>query len=856
MRSITLLLLFSICMDAASQDVALVPFGSSWKYLDNGSNQGTAWRASGFNDAAWASGPGQLGYGDGDEATVVSYGPSSTAKYITTYFRKTISIPSVNAYAGYGLHIKRDDGVVVYINGTEVLRQNLNEGTISYTTLAYQSVATAEEGQIVELILFPTQFTNGSNTIAVEIHQQAANSSDISFDLELKGLDSNPSVDRGPYLQAASATGITVSWYTDVPSSSRVRFGPAPTTLSSSVEVAALVMQHEVVITGLQPNTTYYYAIGTSTQDLAGGDATYFFKTSPEQGSEGSLRAWVIGDAGSAWAGQTNVRNSYLNYIAASYKADAWLMLGDNVYSHGRESEYYLAMFRNMYEGILRNTTLWPTPGNHDYGSGSSGTANTGPYYTVFAPPKTAACGGVASNTEAYFAYDIGNVHFISLDSYGVSRATTGAMAIWLQADLNYAKANAKWIIAYWHHPPYTKGSHDSDDPADSGGLMRDMRENIVPILEQNGVDLVLTGHSHSYERSFLIDGHYGLSSTFSAATMGKNMGNGRIDGNGAYAKPADATPHAGAVYTVCGVSGKLDDAAPLNHPAMFYSSIANYGSMILDVKGDSLHARFINTSGFVIDHFDLVKPPSKVKIAMKLFLDGPYDPVNGLMHDSLRTKGMLPLIEPYTGTFTHVAGGGGETVAPAVLGIAGPSAIVDWVFVQLRSKLDPSVVVATRSALLRRDGQVVDLDGLSPLGFRVPVGDYHIAVRHRNHMGAMVALPVHLNYVPLTIDLSSGTTSTWGTDARHDLNGTMLLWTGDVLRDGTVRYAGQDNDRDPILQAIGGSEPTQTSSGYAATDTGLDGTIRYVGQNNDRDPILQTVGGSIPTEVRIEQLP
>src|ERR1700740_1873621 len=110
----------------------LVPFGSAWKYLDDGSNQGTAWRGTSFNDAAWASGNAQLGYGDGDEATVVSYGPSSTAKYITTYFRKTISVTNSSDFSSIAGSVKRDDGIAIYINGSEVYRNNLAAGA-TYT---------------------------------------------------------------------------------------------------------------------------------------------------------------------------------------------------------------------------------------------------------------------------------------------------------------------------------------------------------------------------------------------------------------------------------------------------------------------------------------------------------------------------------------------------------------------------------------------------------------------------------------------------------------------------------------------------------------------------------------------------
>ncbi|MBK8498488.1 MAG: metallophosphoesterase family protein [Flavobacteriales bacterium] len=780
---------------ASAQDIALIPFGSTWKYRDDGTNQGTAWRASGFNDAAWANGPAELGYGDGDEATVVSYGPSSSAKYITTYFRKTITIADVSAFAGFAMRIKRDDGIVVYLNGAEMLRQNFDEGTIGYTTLAYQAVSTAEEFRILEHILTPAQFTNGANTIAVEIHQNVANSSDISFDLELKGLDASPEVHRGPYLQAATPTGITVCWWTDVPSASRVRFGTSPGSTSMVQQDATPTLRHEVTLSGLQPNSTYYYSVGTTSTDLAGGDATHFFKTSPVPGSEQPLRVWVIGDAGTGYIEQANVRDAYLNRIANSPMADAWLWLGDNTYSHGRMVEYQMNVFRDMYEGIFRNTTLWPAPGNHDYYSGANGITNTGPYFDLFAPPTNGQSGGVASNTEAYYSFDVGNVHFISLDSYGVSRSATGPMALWLQADMAYAKANAKWTIVYWHHAPYTKGGHNSDDAGNS----TEMRSIMMPILEQNGVDLVLAGHSHTYERSYLIDGHYGVSTTFNSATMGVDMTSGRIGAPHAYAKPADPTAHAGTVYAVCGSSGKKEGGL-LNHPVMYMSTGSHCGSMILDIKSDSLHAEFLNETGVVVDYFDIVKPASHVKLALKVMLEGAFDPPSAMMHDSLRARGLVPLAEPYSALFTHVGNGGGESMQPSVLATTGPSAVVDWVFLQLRSKTDPTVVVSTRSALLLRNGSVVDMDGIAPVRFRVPVGDYFVSVRHRNHLGAMTNAPSHLNYVPLQLDFTQTATTTWGTDARRNINGTMALWTGDVLRDGTVRYAGQNNDRDPIL--------------------------------------------------------
>src|SRR5204863_983437 len=131
----------------------------------------------------------------------------------------------------------------------------------------------------------------------------------------------------------------------------------------------------------------------------------------------------------------------------------------------------------------------------------------------------------------------------ICLDSMTSDRSATGPMLSWLQGDLG---ANTKvWTIAFWHHPPYSKGSHDSDIDTE----LVEMRANALPILENYGVDLVLCGHSHSYERSFLLDGHYGSSSTFNNS-MKKDGGSGRADDTGAYRKQhASPFGHEGAVY-------------------------------------------------------------------------------------------------------------------------------------------------------------------------------------------------------------------------------------------------------------------------------------------------------------------
>ena len=176
--------------------IQLISAGSNWKYLDNGTNEGTAWRATSFNDATWKTGNAEFGYGDGGEATIVSYGPSSTNKYITTYFRKTFNVADMSTISGLELSLIRDDGAVVYINGVEVYRNNLPSGTIFYNTLAPTIIDATKESIYVIANISSSTLVNGTNHIAVEIHQNAKTSPDMSFNLKLKTLSGSRIMDN------------------------------------------------------------------------------------------------------------------------------------------------------------------------------------------------------------------------------------------------------------------------------------------------------------------------------------------------------------------------------------------------------------------------------------------------------------------------------------------------------------------------------------------------------------------------------------------------------------------------------------------------------------------------------------
>ncbi len=578
----------------------LIPFGATWRYLDDGSSPGESWKSASFDDASWSSGPAELGYGDGDEATVVSYGTEATNKFITTYFRRLFVVPDPSPFLAAALDIVRDDGAVAYLNGTEILRDNMPAAPAPITkdTMATFAIANADERMTNSFWVPDAALLPGTNCLAVEIHQVLPDSSDISFNARLSAV-TTPSVVRGPYLQMGTTNSVVVRWRTDAATDSRVIFGGDATNMPFAAYQHAMTNEHVVSITNLSPATRYHYAIGTSSNILSGGEG-YTFATAPPVGSRVPTRIWAIGDSGSADDYARAVRDSYLA-VAGAGPADVWLMLGDNAYEVGSDGEFQSAVF-DMYPSILRNTVAWVAFGNHD-----SYAADGASYFDAFTLPTGGEAGGSPSGTERYYAFDHGNIHFVCLDSQGSGRMTTDPMLQWLAADL--ASTTQKWIIAFWHHPPYTKGSHDSDSEVE----LIEMRENVLPILEAGGADLVLGGHSHVYERSRFVDGFYATPTTLGGGTV-KSSGEGREHGDGAYHKP-DGTGHAGTVYVVMGSSSRIGDwiggssatTNPAPHPLMV-ESLRLYGSMLIDVDGDRLDGRFMDSGGTIRDHFTILK--------------------------------------------------------------------------------------------------------------------------------------------------------------------------------------------------------------------------------------------------------
>jgi hypothetical protein len=330
---------------------------------------------------------------------------------------------------------------------------------------------------------------------------------------------------------------------------------------------------------------------------LAGGGDAHRFRANRSAGDWRPTRIWVLGDSGTANGDAAAVRDGYFAWSGGAIP-DLWLMLGDNAYGSGTDAQYQAALFE-MYPDVLRAASLWPVLGNHDALSSDSPTL-TGPYFANFSLPRFGEAGGRPSGTEAWYSFDAGQIHFVALDSADSSLAPGSPMLSWLALEL--AGNRRPWTIVFFHHPPYTKGSHDSDDPADSEGRMIAMRENVLPILEAHGVDLVLSGHSHGYERSYLLDGHYGFSGSFEPS-MRLDSGDGDPAGDGAYLKSHG--PHGGTLYVVAGSSGSVAGTIE-PHPAMAVG-LSELGSLAIDVARGALDLRFITSAGMVADHVRLL---------------------------------------------------------------------------------------------------------------------------------------------------------------------------------------------------------------------------------------------------------
>lgn len=409
--------------------------------------------------------------------------------------------------------------------------------------------------------------------------------------LSLLYSDTSFTGESEPYLQSLGSHSVVIRWQSEEPVTARVElYKKNAKVLFTKQEIRSKEV-HEISLNNLKSATRYYYRLYHN-QTLYKGGSDYWFETAPVVASDAPVRLWLLGDPGRAGKPIQSVKNAMQKWFNNNPRAgyndlDLIISTGDNAYDDGTNAEYQRNLF-SVHKDMFKNYVFWPVYGNRD--------AKGWSFFNLFSLPAQAELGGVASGTERYYSIDYGQLHLLFLDSNEGAFTANDEMTEWMKKDL--AATTQNWIIAFMHHPPYTRGKHNSNDPRDSGSRMFNMRKRVIPVLEDAGVDMVISGHSHSYERSFLIDCHYGLSSDFNNSS--------KLQTGPEFIKPMERTSHSGTIYTVMGssaesVNGKFD------HPAMAFSD-ASLGSMIIDLESSKLVARFINNKSETLDRFVIKK--------------------------------------------------------------------------------------------------------------------------------------------------------------------------------------------------------------------------------------------------------
>ncbi|MDC0714968.1 metallophosphoesterase [Stigmatella sp. ncwal1] len=356
---------------------------------------------------------------------------------------------------------------------------------------------------------------------------------------------------RSPYLQRVGPDTATVAFRVNANCTPEVRYGTGGST-NQTVRSADSGRIHAVVLNGLTPGAEYTYVVET----CGASTSPKRFRTAPVPGTR-RVHFAAMGDFGTGGSRQKEVAASML-----SYRPELFIGMGDVAYEAGTEEQIQNNMFVPMKD-LLMEVPFFAVAGNHEYV-----TDQAQPYLDNLYLP-TSPSGG-----ERYYSFDWGHVHFVGLDSncaIGLAskdRCTLAAQKAWLEQDL--AASKAPWKIAFFHHPPWSSGDHGSQ-------LL--MRREFSPLFEKYGVDLVLTGHDHHYERAYAMKGD------------------------------AVAATGTGIPYLVVGSGGANLREFPVSKPS--WSAVRNnkdYGFLDVEVTGGTLTARLVTPSGTTADTLTLTK--------------------------------------------------------------------------------------------------------------------------------------------------------------------------------------------------------------------------------------------------------
>ncbi len=479
-----------------AQDTTLISSGEVWKYYDYDSSPGADWKTAGFNDNSWSSGNAKLGYSDG-AVTEIEPGTSASTKYITAYFRKTFNYTDDGNTHTLNLGILRDDGAIVYINGSEVARSNMPSGSVSHNTLASSTVSSSDESTFFPFELSTNTLVNGSNVIAVEIHQRSTTSSDMGFDLTLTVSTGTP-VNEVANIRFGSTgnplNGLTVTWQ-NTNGADKIKWGYTQSfeqgefTASSRSDYSDYL--YDYTFPTVQADSTIYYSIYNDSAGTWGPNRT-FNTASPTSSTQFTFTAG--GDS------RTNIDD--WKSVADVWENSAFVLFLGDIVSTGSNSSQWEDWY-SYGNNFIPYNLIYHCKGNHDTG---------GIYENQFALP----------GNGLYYAFEYGNAVFICLDSENPGSSTQTS---WLESTLTTYQ-NKTWKFVFFHQPFYTGGSHETD--------MWSYWDTWWQLFDDYGVNIIFGGHDHNYQRSLPINRNVSTSQAVAEYGSGPDQGRCQIVSGGA----------------------------------------------------------------------------------------------------------------------------------------------------------------------------------------------------------------------------------------------------------------------------------------------------------------------------------
>ncbi len=530
-------------------DIALSRVGDVWRYfpgIAEPSVPSTAWRQPGFDDSLWLTGRTSFTGASPVEATLL---PTLPVNYSSVYFRRSFLLTNVADVKWLTLRMDYGDGFVAYLNGQEIARRNL--GTDPDRPVTFDQLATASHyrGQPEEMDVSASlaALVSGTNTLAVQVHAAYASSYGLCFSAELMA-----NFNRAPYLQNMSSNRVQVIWKTPVPTDSRVAFG-----INSSFQWTVLdtnrVTVHAVTLDGLEPDTDYSYQVSSSDGAVVvhAAPATFHtFKTA------GPLSFVVFGDGGWNAIGQYQIAD-----VILQSRADLVIENGDVVYTSFTAALADPRCF-SVFQPHMATTPFFFALGNHDLLAGGT------PYLDAFYLPTNSVSQAEheadQTSPEHYYSFDHGDAHFTVLfvPFYSQYRLVAGNPQYnWLTRDL--AATQKPWKILIWHVPMASSSAHRFDDYDYNGVPDRlQIRDTLLPVLHEYGVQLAFWGHEHGYERFNPTNGVHGI--------------------------------------TTAGGGSPLYSFLQLDVSSAFFW--ARYNCVKVTIQGDTLRAEALGTDGGVFD--------------------------------------------------------------------------------------------------------------------------------------------------------------------------------------------------------------------------------------------------------------